>query len=161
MPEAYPLCKCKHVFAKQALKIFAKLYPGMVGSQAHDLLFNGSSLSFRVLLYHYRLCSQSESAWTTAKNVFQGDTILLQPVDQILGMIEQEEEDEDETEEGEDESGPCLALVPVAPAASSSNNNDSIDWAALSESAPKASFWQVQMFAKFASASPQKEMLQN
>ena len=109
LPEVYPCCKCKHTFFKHALKHFAKLYPGMVGSESQSLLFNGCSQSFRVVLYHFRLCTKHET-WRTAKNVSMGDAVLLKPVEEILGMIVLDDEDDDD----EEPDGLAIAPTPKA-----------------------------------------------
>ena len=118
------------------------------------VLFDAASLSWRVVLYHYRKCALVEGAWDTAKGVYSGEH-SLEPVEVILGKIiplPKGEADDDEDEKGIEENviapralppppapphEPCLQIVPfeAKPAPD--------DIARAAELAPALGFWQA------------------
>ena len=113
-----PSLELKHSYVKNALNHFQKLYPGMIGGEA-SLVFNHISLSYRVLLYHYRKAAADPQVWATAKRKYKkSNKEGLFQVEDVMCRIEFEE-DEKEIVNGETQTS--TALVPYverqAPAA--------------------------------------------
>ena len=131
----------------------------MVESDMPGVLFDAASLSWRVVLYHYRKCALVERAWDTAKGVYSGEH-SLEPIEVILGKIiplpKGEVDDDDDDDDDDDEKGieenaiapralppppppheHCLQIVPfeAKPAPD--------DIARAAELAPALGFWQA------------------
>ena len=84
--------KIHHSTMKRALESMAKLHPKIVANSTHpDILFGQISLSFRLVLFHYKKCAREAGAWQTCKNVYKGEKDL-EPVFMVLSKIEPDEE---------------------------------------------------------------------
>ena len=92
LAEVIPNLKIHHSTMKRALESMAKLHPKIIANSSHpDLLYGQISLSFRLVLFHFKKCSQEIGAWQTCKNMYKGD-LDLEPITTILNKIEPDEE---------------------------------------------------------------------
>ena len=97
-----PKLRLKHSYCKAALRLFGKVYPNRVGSPLADLLYNAISISFRVVLLHFRKCAKDSGRWKTACNTYKGDDDL-QPVADILKCVVPSKEKPDNLDDDDDE----------------------------------------------------------
>ena len=97
---------------KESLKAFGKLHEALLGSDLVDGLCNQISLSFRVLLHHFRKCVRKPDVWARAKRRYKGD-LSLEPVEAILQSIVLPPEDEEEEGDEEEEEPRAPVQVPV------------------------------------------------
>ena len=110
LDQVVPALAIKHSEVKEAMVVFQKLYPQMISDDLpHGVIFNASSLSLRVLLYHFRLCAFKSGSWTRASSQYKGTGDLSQ-VSALLDRIEPEsdDDDDDDNDDGDDGAGPSL-----------------------------------------------------
>ena len=104
-PQAVPTLYVKHSLFKEAMQSFQKLYPQMISDDLPaGVIINASSLSLRVLLYHFRKCAFVPDSWPRARAQYKGSGDIA-AVETLLDRIEPEE---NEVDEGDDGAGPCI-----------------------------------------------------
>ena len=69
--QAIPTCKVNHLTVKNALLGFGKVHPQLCGypSEEEEQVCNHISLSFRILLSHFRKCRLVPQCWLTVVNL--------------------------------------------------------------------------------------------
>ena len=144
--QVLPGCKIKHSELKDALETSGKLRGDKLGIDQNnkdlvDGLFNQMSLSFRVLLLHYRLCVGKAEKWPRAKRCYKGNEDLA-PVEKILGKIELDDEDEEDQDAGPDDDG------------DEEEGESEHDWLALQASSPHIPIWEVGLDTQFQLPTP-------
>ena len=132
--QVVPECKTKHLVMKSGLIQLYKIHPKVVACEdpkMRDDLFGQISLSFRILLYHFKKCAEKKTNWQRCLGSYKENIEKLEPVVDILRKIKPSIDDEQDEEEEEAEA----RVVEVG----------SLDpgWQALGDDAPVAAFWPV------------------
>ena len=112
--QVLPTLKYKHCYCKEALKNFGKIYPSRVGSSLPSIFYNSASLSLRVVLHHYKLCSRKDEKWQTVCRKYKGNTEELDRVKSILECIVDPDDDDDDDDDDE-EDGDMNDVYPEVP----------------------------------------------
>ena len=154
--QANSSCRVTHLAMKTSLRNFEKLHAHLIGEDSEadrEQLFNAISLSWRILMCHFRRCRNSTVVWRTLQKTVVGTDIDLQPVAKILPHIDLCAEEEFDPEKPENDiviPGPPGDPAITDPAFHRIRHRVRIprneyNWALMASQAPALPFWQVQV----------------
>ena len=100
--QATDTCRLTHLTVKNAIQNLEKLHPNVIQDAADmkEALYSQISLSFRILLYHFRKCAMSQHAWARCIGSYRGTLKDLEPIVVILRKIRPSFDPEEEAEPG-------------------------------------------------------------
>ena len=134
LSQATEVCRLTHLTVKNAILNLEKLHPNVI-SEAGDMkepLISQISLSLRILLYHFRKCAMSQTAWARCLGSYRGTLKDLEPIVIVLKKIKPSFDPEEEPE------------LPQRPACITPVE----DWMGMQALAPIPGFWKVNHWQK-------------
>ena len=86
LSQANDTCRLTHLTVKSAIQNLEKIHPNVIQDAADmkEALYSQISLSFRILLYHFRKCAMSQHAWARCIGSYRGTLKDLEPIVEIL-----------------------------------------------------------------------------